>query len=168
MSETVVGIFSTHQQAEDAVREIERSGFDMTKLSIIGRGYHTEENAVGFYTAGDRIKVWGGTGAFWGALWGLLFGAAFFWVPGFGPLLVAGPLVHALAAALGTGVVAGGLSALGAALVSLGLPRDSVIKYETALKADKFLVIAHGTQRELELAREVLNRQATEDFEAAA
>jgi hypothetical protein len=30
-------------------------------------------------------------GAFWGGLWGLLFGAAFFAIPGIGPVVIAGP-----------------------------------------------------------------------------
>lgn len=48
----------------------------MKKLSVVGKDYHTEENVVGFYTAGDRMKFWGKLGAFWGGLWGILFGSA--------------------------------------------------------------------------------------------
>ncbi len=44
-----VAIFERHQDAEAALREFVRAGFDMKKLSIIGRDYHTEEHAVGFY-----------------------------------------------------------------------------------------------------------------------
>jgi hypothetical protein len=39
----------------------------------------------------------------------------------------------------------GGLSALGAGLYSVGVPKDSIIEDETALKADHFLAIVHGT-----------------------
>ena len=39
----------------------------------------------------------------------------------------------------------GGLSALGAALAGIGISRDSVLQYETAIAADGFLVMAHGT-----------------------
>ena len=45
----------------------------MKKLSIVARDFHTEEHALGFYTSGDRVKFWGGRGAFWGSLWGMLF-----------------------------------------------------------------------------------------------
>jgi hypothetical protein len=58
-------------------------------------------------------------------------------------------------------VVVGGLSALGAGLASIGIPRDSVIKYEHALKADKFLVVAHGTQEEIEHAKSIMDRTTT-------
>ena len=95
MSETnsVVAIYETHSQAEEAVKDLQRSGFDMKKMSIVGKDYHTDEHVVGYYNAGDRMKYWGKQGAFWGGLWGMLFGAAFFAIPGIGPILVAGPLV---------------------------------------------------------------------------
>src|SRR5712692_4140250 len=117
----------------------------LTKLSIVGKDYHTEENVVGYYNAGDRMKYWGKMGAFWGAVWGLLFGAAFFVVPGIGPVLVAGPVAAWIVAALEGAVVVGGLSAIGAGLYSIGIPKDSILQYEVALKADKFLLIVHGT-----------------------
>ena len=90
---SVVAIFESHERAEDAIRELQKSGFDMKKLSIIGKDYHTEENVVGYYNTGDRMKYWGKLGAFWGGFWGMLFGSAFFWLPGIGTVLVAGPLV---------------------------------------------------------------------------
>ena len=90
---SVVAIYDSHEKAERAIRELEKDGFDMKKLSIVGKDYHTEERVVGYYNTGDRMAYWGELGAFWGGFWGLLFGSAFFWVPGVGPLLVGGPLV---------------------------------------------------------------------------
>ena len=90
---SVVAIFGSHAQAEDAIRELQKDGFDMKKLSIVGKDYHTEEHVVGYYTTGDRMLYWGKLGAFWGGFWGLLLGSAFFWVPGIGQVLVAGPMV---------------------------------------------------------------------------
>jgi uncharacterized membrane protein len=152
----VVAIYPTHSAAEAAVKELQQSGFDMKKLSIVGSDYHNDEHVVGFYNLGDRMKAWGKTGAFWGGLWGLLFGSAFFWVPGLGPLLVAGPLVGWIVGALEGAVVVGGLSAIGAGLFNLGIPKDSVLRYESALKADKFLLIAHGSLNDTTRAKEVL------------
>ena len=87
-----VAIYETHDQAEQAVKELQKSGFDMKQLSIVGKGYETENHVIGYYNAGDRMKHWGKFGAFWGGIWGLLFGAAFFLIPGIGPVLVAGPI----------------------------------------------------------------------------
>jgi heat induced stress protein YflT len=161
-----VAIYKSHAEAEAAVKELQGSGFDMKKLSIVGRDYHTDENVVGYYNAGERMKCWGKAGAFWGGIWGLLFGSAFFFVPGVGPLLVAGPLVGWIVGALEGAVVVGGLSAIGAGLYSLGIPKDSILQYETAVKAGKFVVIAHGAPEETAQAQEIINRTSPETLEA--
>lgn len=152
----VVAIYKSHIEAEAAVKELQQSGFDMKKLSIVGRDYHTDETVVGYYNAGDRMKTWGKAGAFWGGIWGLLFGSAFFFVPGVGPLLMAGPVVGWIVGALEGAVVVGGLSAIGAGLYSLGIPKDSIIQYETALKSGKYVVIAHGSSIEIIQAQKIL------------
>src|ERR1035437_2757668 len=104
-SNSIVAIYPLHTAAEAAIKELQQSGFDMKKLSIVGRDYHTDEHVLGYYNAGDRMKVLGKTGASWGALWGLLFGSAFFWITGLGPLLVAGPLVSWIVGALEGAIV---------------------------------------------------------------
>jgi hypothetical protein len=151
-----VAVFKLHTEAEAAINELNKSGFDMKKLSIIGRDYHTDEHVIGYYNAGDRMKYWGKLGAYWGGLWGLLFGSAFFFVPGVGPLLFAGPVVSYIVATLEGAVVAGGLSALGAGLYSMGIPKNSIIQYETAVKNGKYVLIAHGSDIETIHAREIL------------
>jgi hypothetical protein len=161
-----IAVFDSHTDAEHAVKELETSGYDMKKLSIVGKDYHSEEHVKGYYNAGDRMKYWGKLGAFWGGLWGILFGSAFFWIPGIGPVLVGGPLVSAIVGGVEGALLVGGLSALGAGLYSMGVPKDSVLRYETALKADKFLLIAHGGIEEVQRAREILEAQGTtEDVE---
>jgi uncharacterized membrane protein len=162
---SVVAIYDTHSQAEEAVKNLQKSGVDMKKLSIVGKDYHSEEDVTGYYNTGDRMKYWGKLGALWGGFWGLLFGAAFFAIPGIGPVLVAGPLVAWIVSALEGAVVVGGLSAVGAGLYSIGIPKDSVIKYESALKADKFIVLAHGTAAEVAKSRDIM--QTTHPAELA-
>jgi uncharacterized membrane protein len=152
----VVGIFNSHNEAESSIKELQRAGFDMKKLSIVGKDYHTEEHVVGYYNVGDRMKFWGKQGAFWGGFWGLLFGSALFVIPGVGPLIVFGPLVGWIVGALEGAVVVGGVSALAAALYSIGIPQNSSVQYETAIKSDKFLVIAHGTADEVANAKSIL------------
>lgn len=165
---SVVGIVKSHAEAEEVIKELQRSGFPMKRLSVIGKGYHSEEHPTGFYTAGDRMRTWGGVGAFWGAVWGVLFGAAFFWVPGIGPLAVAGPFVQMFVGGLEGAVLAGGAGALGAALVSMGVSRDSIVKYETSLKADNYVIIAHGTHEQVEAAKAILQEQTLEEPEVVA
>jgi hydrogenase maturation factor len=152
----MVAVYNTHIEAEAGIKELQKAGFAMNKLSIVGKDYHSDEHVVGYYNTGDRMKYWGKLGAFWGGIWGLLFGSAFFMIPGFGPILVAGPLVAWLVGALEGAVVVGGLSALGAGLYSVGIPKDSVLKYETAIKAGKYVIVAHGTADEVTNAKEII------------
>jgi hypothetical protein len=153
---SAVAVYDSHSDAEQAIRTLAKSGFDMQKLSIVGKDYSTQEGVVGYYNAGDRMMAWGKSGAFWGGLWGMLFGSALFVIPGIGPLFAAGPLVAWIVAALEGATVVGGMSALGAGLFSIGIPKDSVLSYETQIKAGKFVVIAHGTREEVEKGRTVL------------
>ena len=157
---SVVAVFGSHEQAEAAVRELQKDGFDMKKLSIVGKDFHTEEHVVGYYNTGDRMAYWGKQGAFWGGFWGLLFGSAFFWVPGLGQLLVAGPLVMYIVAGLEGAAVMGGLGALGAGLYSIGIPKDSVVQYEMEVKNAKLLLIVHGTPKEVEKAKDLLDQSS--------
>jgi len=153
---SVVAIYDTHEKAERAIKELQEGGVDMKSLSIAGKDTHTDEHVVGYYNAGDRMKHWGKVGAFWGGFWGLLFGSGLFLIPGLGPILVAGPLVAWIVAGLEGAVVVGGVSALGAGLVSIGIPKDSVLEYEVALKTDKYLLIVHGTEDTVDNAKHII------------
>ncbi len=154
---SVVAVYPTHKGAEDAVKELQRAGIDMKTLSIIGKDTHADEHVTGYYNTGGRMKAWGVNGAVWGGFWGLLFGAAFFAIPGLGPILIAGPFAAMLVGGLEGAVAVGGLSAIGAALFSIGIPKDSIIEYETALTTDHYLLMVHGNPEVVEKARQVLN-----------
>jgi hypothetical protein len=156
ITNSVVAIYTDHPAAEAAVRKLTEGGFETKSLSVIGKGYHTEEKVVGFYDAGDRIRFWGARGAFWGGLWGLFLGGMFLTVPFVGHVVVLGRLAAGLVATLENAAVVGGLSALGAGLHGLGIPRNSVIRYEAAVRADGFLVMAHGTAAEIARAEDIL------------
>jgi len=164
---SVVALFNQHTQAEEAVKQLQQDGLDMKKLSIVGKDYHKDEDVMGYYSTGDRMKYWGKSGAFWGGLWGgmwgMLFGSAFFVIPGIGPLLMAGPIVAWIVGALEGAIVVGGMSAVGAGLYSIGIPEESVLQYETSLKAGKFMLVFHGTPDEVTRAKEILSDSAASD-----
>lgn len=166
----VVAVYESHPAAEEAIRKLSHAGFDMKTISIIGKDYHTEENVVGYFNAGERARFFGKLGAFWGGLAGILFGSALMFVPVFGHIVVLGPLAATIAGGLQGAVLGGGFSALVGALTSLGVPKDSVLRYETALKASKFLVLVHGDADQVRRAHEVLSASSAdvETHEAAA
>lgn len=158
--QTAIAVFPDHNSAEKAVKTLAASGFSMRNLSVVGKGYHSEEKVVGFYNIGDRIKFWGSRGAFWGGFWGLFFGGLFLATPVSGPVLVVGYLAAVIISGIESAVIVGALGALGAALYSVGIPKDSVLQYECDIKADSFLVAARGSAEEVERAQTILGGSA--------
>ena len=153
---SVVAVYERHESADESVRALKDAGVDPAKLAVIGRGVHTENRVVGFYNNAKEIRHWGAYGALWGGLWGwLVFGL--FWVPGVGHVTAAGWIVWNLATAAGGAALGGGLGAVAAALNGVGVPDDVVPEYESALKADQYLVIVRGRPDEIDAARRVLD-----------
>ena len=156
-----VAVYKTHQCAESAVKLLSNNGLDMKNLSIIGQDYETLERPIGFINAGDRMLSWGKLGAFWGSIWGLLFGSAMLFIPGVGYFLFAGYIVAAIEGA----AIFGGFAAIGAALASIGIPKDSVIGYESVLKAGSFLLLIQGNEQDTARAKEVLGATSPEQLD---
>ena len=161
--ESIVAIFPTHAEAENAIKQLARAGFDLRSLSVVGRGYHIDEKVIGFYNMSDRVTFWGTHGAFWGGLWGLFTSGILITVQPIGGLVALGYVATTIASAIEGAVMVGAVSAMTAALFSLGIPNDSIIQYETALAADKFLIMAHGPAAEITLAKKVLGTIAPLD-----
>ena len=155
-SDTAVAVYESHASADAAIRQLQQAGFDMKKLSIVGKDFHTEEHAIGYYNTGDRVKFWGKTGAFWGGLAGILFSSAFLVIPVVGHIIVLGPIVSSIIGGIEGAAVVGTGSALAGALVGIGIPKDSVVRYENDVKAGKFLVLAQGSPEEIARARDIL------------
>jgi hypothetical protein len=120
---------------------------------------------LGYFNSGERIKFFGKLGAFWGGLAGLLLGSALLFVPVLGHIVVLGPLAATLLGGLEGAVLGGGAGALGGALSALGVPDDSVLRFETAVKADKFLLVLHGEAQEIQRAHELLGGAGLESFD---
>ncbi len=154
-----VSICPTYQAAEQALEKLQTEGFDLQQVSIVGKGYHDEAHPIGFYTADNSIRYWGLQDAFWGKLWSLLPGAAFFWVPDFGSLAAAGPVVGLLVTGLEDVAIGGGFGVLGAALYTMGVPRNTIFQYEKIVKAEKILLIVDGQRNDIEHACDILHSE---------
>jgi hypothetical protein len=158
-----VAIFAGHRAVETAVLRLNESGFDMRKVSVAGRDEPDASQVIGYYHRQDGIRYWGRLGQFWGTLWGLLTGWAFFAVPDLGPVLVTGPLAGWTVAILENAVVFGGLTALGAGLYNVGIPKETVLACEDALRAGGYVVLVHGATGEVSRAKAILAAPATPD-----
>ena len=155
-SNAVVAIYADHAAADGAIKKLVAADFSLESLSVAGKGFHTDEHVIGFYNTGDRIKFWGTRGLFWGGLWGLFLGGLFVTAPVTGPVILLGYLAAVAINAVESAALVGGLSALGAALAGLGIPKDSVLEYESQVKADGFLVMVHGDADDTARAKALL------------
>jgi hypothetical protein len=151
-----VAVLDSYRQVEERVQRLRQSGFDLGKLSVVAMDRRAGEQVIAHYGEGGQARYWGELGPFWTGMWTSLSGWACLVVPDAGPILVAGPLGGWIVAALENQAVFGGLSALGAALYGLGIPKDAVLRCEAAVQMDKLLLIAHGAVDEVGKAREIL------------
>lgn len=167
----IVAVYPDHASAEQAVKLLHGHGFAMTDLSIVGRDYQVTEEPVGFVSATDFAVSGAATGAWAGGLFGILIGAAFLVLPGLGPVFVAGPLAAILLGGVEGAVACAVVGGLVGGLVGWGVPEEQALKYESHVKAGKFLLIVHGAVEEVVRARELLAPHAPEDmriYETAA
>ena len=160
---SVAGIFREHSAVERAVMELKSRGVDANKLSVVGRDYYTDEHVIGFHLSEGQIRYCGEMNRFWNACWSILDGAAFLVVPGIGPIVVAGPVAGWIIGAIEGSIFVGGVSVLGAGMVSLGIPRQTVIKYETVIRAGKLVLIAYGTDEDARRVRYILQSTEAEE-----
>lgn len=154
--QSAIGIFDSLADAEHAIEKLEKGGFPIRQVSIVARNLESEKRVHGFVTAGDVAKSGASTGGWLGGLFGVLVGAAFIWVPGVGPLIVAGPLAAVILGAIegaAAGAAGGGL--LGG-LIGWGVSKQHILKYEEVMRGGKYLLVAHGSAAEVEQARGIL------------
>jgi hypothetical protein len=152
---SIVAVYDTQTEVAAVVRDLDQAAFDLRKLSILGREHESAEHMAGYYQTQGRMKYWGPQGIFWNDLWKLLEGAGHFAIPGVGRILTAGPLTVGLVEAMDDPSV-DGLSPVGVGLSVMSIPRGSVLRYESALKMHKLLLVAYGDNREILQCREVL------------
>jgi hypothetical protein len=153
---SVVGIYPHLDVAEEAVQQLGKGGFPIQHVSVIAKDLGSEKKIHGYVTSCDVAKSAARGGAWVGGIFGLLVGAAFLWVPGVGPLVVAGSLTTALLGGLEGAVAGAAVTGLLGWLTSLGISKQHILKYEESVKAGKYLVIAHGTPDEVKKAKQIL------------
>lgn len=176
---TIVGLYDNMDDAQAAVNDLVQAGFDRADISLMAadrwaEAMDTPPGHVGTTTAAaDNLTVadmpgstdgaaptadtmssdvttGAVTGGVVGGLTGVLLGLGVLAIPGFGPVLAAGPLVAGLAGA-GIGAAVGGLVG---ALVSWGVPQDEAELYAESVRRGSILV---GLKTEDERAQQAVN-----------
>ena len=147
----ILAFYSSQEKAEQALNRLVDRDFPLDRISVLGKASSSGDDPLGVYygTPAERMRAWGGMGAFWGGLWGLLTGAAgMFLIPGLGPVMAAGPVVEALVsgaagAGLGGGLMAGGAAAsqLTVAIHRMGVPDERLEEIQGMLGEGRHLVL---------------------------
>ena len=152
----VVAVYDTMAAATETVSSLARAGIPPERLSVITQNLESETTVHGFVTMGDVASEGALTGAGVGAVFGLLTGAAFFVVPGVGPVLAAGALVAPLLGfmeGMAGGAAVGGLVG---AITGHFMGKRHIPKLEQQLRAGKYLVIVDGEPDLINRARSLL------------
>jgi hypothetical protein len=157
--QSVVGMYDTMVQVEGALRKLDEAGFPIAHVSIVSQNLQSEREVVGYITVDDVAKKGLITGAWAGGLLSMFAGAAFLWIPGFGPLMVAGRLATLLLGVLSSmegAVIGAAYGGVLGTLVGWGVSQEHIFKYEEHVRAGKHLVIVHGKPEEVTHARSIL------------
>lgn len=176
-SNATLTLFGSPADAEAAIRQLARDGYDLSKVSMVGRDDDGRTPATD--TASNNTQVSSPRPAAssvpsvpsvpavssWGGIRGMLVGSGFIVVPSIGPLVVAGPLLTWVVRSLGTSPGPDKQDAMAAGLNHLGIPEHSVLRCEAALRIGKVVVIAEGSAMMMILAREVFRRTPVEVIE---
>jgi len=165
MAKTIVGLFDTFNEAQNAVQDLVEKGFARDTISIAAN------NATGEYTQSPPSgEEWSGTatgaatGATIGGIGGLLVGLGALVIPGIGPVVAAGPLIAALTGA-GIGAVAGGLIG---ALTDIGVPEEEAGYYAEGVRRGGTLVTINAEDGRVDEAIDILEDHNAVDVEQRA
>jgi hypothetical protein len=155
--EARIFIYRTHRSAEAAVSALQGSGYDLQKLSVIGRDCPNASAGMAGASLTEMRRSLTEWRSFWYRMWRILRGEAFVNIEGIGCILAAGPLANSM---LSTQGGPGALNLLQAGLHALGVPLESMHSCEVALQAECYLVVAHGKAGEAVAAQEILGSTA--------
>lgn len=159
---TIVGVFNSVQDAQDAVRELESEGVARDHISIVAN-----KNATGYDTMDKSDKASdvvadAGIGAAIGGVGGLLLSAVgAITIPVIGPILAAGPIAAALTGA-GIGAAAGGLVG---ALTESGVPEEDAKYYAEGVRRGDVLVTVRAHVGQTDTVCDVLDRHNAVDVD---
>ena len=168
MSTTAVfGLVPNATDAERLANQLKAAGLSANDISVLfpdragARDFAAHEHTMALDVAAAAAR----TASLFGGGLGWLVGMGILAIPGFGPVIAAGPLM----AALGGTVVGAAIGGLGGALVGLGVPEYEARQYEGKLRGGNILVSVHvENRREADRAREIFEREGAHDIAASS
>lgn len=170
MARTIVGLFDTFSQAQQAVHELTNIGISRDHISMIAndaRGEYARE--VGTTSTSEGAGVGAVSGGLLGGVVGLLVGLGALAIPGIGPVIAAGPLAAALGTAGATAAVGAGVGALSGgllgALIGAGIPEDEANLYAEGVRRGGTLVTVYSDEMMTSRVSDILRRNGAVDMD---
>ncbi len=157
-SDHLIAVYDTHEDAANAVSILTNKRItEREDISVLGKGNEGEpKDSLQIDKENKDLLQWGKEGAIWGGIGGFLTGLFFLWIPGFGPILAAGPIISSLAGALGGAATVGSVAALTGWFIDLGIEASDAHRYTNLIDDGKLLVLIHGNKETLQKAQEAL------------
>lgn len=157
---SVIGVFDSRGQAEQAVNALRTQGFTTEEINIVSKNQSKQNNRQGSEYVEDDITDGALTGGTLGGIGGLLVGAGALAVPGVGPILAAGPIAAAL-----SGAVAGGIAG---GLIDWGIPAEAGKRYEQHVAQGGILAVIRSDAAKVNQAAQILRQNGAKDVETHA
>lgn len=161
----VIGVFESAERAQEAIGALQATGFDTSKLSVLGKEYPSEAHHLGLATVGARARVWGRHGALWNSVAESPSAMALAWVPFIGHIMAVGPMASTLLRAQWETRADAQPSALARMLTSGGLSAGESRALETAVRGGQILVLVHGPAKYAARARRLLQGAAPQSVD---
>lgn len=140
-NQILAAVYELHDEAAATVSEIQHSRVGRRVHSSYRSDDHAGAQSFGYKDGGNSMIFWKEGGIFWDDLWSRLHGSAFYFIPGFGSLLVGGPIFRSILDALETGLSGGTSSSPGGNFRDIELRGDNSEQYDLAIKRGHYLVI---------------------------
>jgi hypothetical protein len=161
----ILAVFDMPERAETAVAALQSAGFDMQRLSIVGRDTHSGEHLLGCAALGDRTRFWGRLGPTWDRLARRIVGAAVVFVPFIGCVVMLGAVVDWLVDDQSRHGAGEGATPLWRLLARLGIASREGTALESALRECDIVLLVSGSPAEVDKVRDVLRQAARRRIE---
>lgn len=153
-NQTIIGVFVSRSNAENAVNSLRQQGFTKEEINIISKK-HKKDNQSGNDSEEDDILDGTLTGSTLGGIGGLLLGAGALVIPGIGPIIAAGPITGAISGAIAGGITGG--------LIDWGIPAEESHHYEQEVVQGSVLAIIRTDLGKVNSVAQILRQNGAKE-----
>ncbi|HEY9750279.1 MAG TPA: hypothetical protein V6C63_16460 [Allocoleopsis sp.] len=167
-----LGVFSTRSAVENALNDLQSSGFPMNHVSVIAKNADESQELSGAqvqdHIGNQEVEAGNATAsnlAYGGATATVLLGLTSLSIPGVGAVLAAGTLAASLVASVaGAGIHAASASSLVQAMAASGIDKAQAEIYSDRLLRGDYVVLIEGSEAEMQQAANILSQKDIQDW----